>query len=104
VQQFGHELLLKEQCHEIFFLLVFFTNQFPYPIRTVSNFLQKFAEIFASQAPLVSTTLTANLPPVSQTPAANFATSSASVVDTGGKFATGVSGKFVAGVNDTSGK
>jgi hypothetical protein len=43
------------------------------------------------------------LPPVSMTPAANFATSFASVVDTGGKFATGVNdtgGKFVAGVND----
>ena len=37
----------------------------------------------------------ANLPPVSTTPAANFATSFASVVDTGGKFA--------AGVNDTVG-
>jgi hypothetical protein len=32
----------------------------------------------------------ANLPPVSATPAANFATSFTSVVDTGGKFATGV--------------
>jgi hypothetical protein len=40
----------------------------------------KFAEIFASQgATLVSTT-----------PAANFATSSASIVDSSGKFATGV--------------
>jgi hypothetical protein len=38
----------------------------------------------------------ANLPPVSTTQAANFATSFASVVDTSGKFATGVS--------DTSGK
>jgi hypothetical protein len=36
----------------------------------------------------------ANLSPVSTTPAANFSTSFASVVDTGGKFATGV--------NDTS--
>jgi hypothetical protein len=44
---------------------------------------------------------------VSTTPAANFATSSACVVDTGGKFATGVNdtgGKFAAGVNDTGGK
>jgi hypothetical protein len=69
-------------------------------------------EIFASQgAPLVSTTPeaklppvstpAANLPPVSTTPAANFATSFASVVDTGGKFATGVNdtaSKFAAGV------
>jgi hypothetical protein len=47
------------------------------------------------------------LPPVSTTPAANFATSLSSVVDTGGKFATGVNdtgGKFAAGVNDTGGK
>jgi hypothetical protein len=36
------------------------------------------------------------LPPVSTTLAANFATSLASVVDTGGKFATGA--------NDTGGK
>jgi hypothetical protein len=41
-------------------------------------------------------TLSAELPPVSTTPAANFATSSAYVVDTGGKFASGV--------NDASGK
>ncbi len=75
-------------------------NQFPpapeYPIRTVSNFFRKFAEIFASKdAPPVSTTPVANLPPVSMTPAANFATSFPSVVDTGGKFA--------AGINDTDG-
>ncbi len=38
----------------------------------------------------MSMTLVAKLPPVSTTPAANFATSSACVVDTGGKFATGV--------------
>jgi hypothetical protein len=65
-------------------------------------FFFKFAEIFASQGtPQVSTT------PVSTTPAANFATSFASVVDTGGKFATGVNntgGKFATGVNDTGGK
>jgi hypothetical protein len=48
-----------------------------------------------------------NLPPVSTTPATNFATSTAGVVDTAGKFATGVKdtgGKFAAGVNVTSGK
>jgi hypothetical protein len=50
------------------------------------EFFRKFAEIFASKgAPSVSTTLVANLPAVSATPAANFATSIASVVDTGGK-------------------
>ncbi len=44
---------------------------------------------------------------MSTTPAANFATSFSSVVDTGGKFATGVNntgGKFAAGVNNTGGK
>jgi hypothetical protein len=59
----------------------------------------------------------ANLPPVSTTPAANFANSFASVVDscgkfatsvndTGSKFATGINntGKFATGVNDTGGK
>ncbi len=47
------------------------------------------------------------MPPVSTTPVANFATSFTSVVDTGGKFATGVNdtvGKFAVGVNDTGGK
>jgi hypothetical protein len=38
----------------------------------------------------VSTTLVANWSPVSPTPVANFATSFTCVVDTGGKFATGV--------------
>jgi hypothetical protein len=49
----------------------------------------------------------ANLPPESTTPAANFDTSSPCVVDTSGKFATGVNntgGKFSAGVNDAGGK
>jgi hypothetical protein len=49
----------------------------------------------------------ANLPLVSTTPAANFATNFTSVVGTGGKFATGVNdagGKFAAGVNDAGGK
>ncbi len=47
------------------------------------------------------------MPPVSSTPAPNFATSFPSVVDTGGKFVTGVNdtgGKFAAGINDTGGK
>ncbi len=42
------------------------------------------------------------MPPVSTTPAANFATSSPCVVDTGGVSDTG--GKFAAGVNDAGGK
>jgi hypothetical protein len=49
----------------------------------------------------------ANLPPVSTTPAANFATNTTGVVDTGGNFATGVNdtgSKFATGVDDTGGK
>jgi hypothetical protein len=56
-----------------------------------------FTEIFASQS----------APPVSTTPLANFATSFACVVDTGGRFATGINdtgGKFATGVVDTGGK
>jgi hypothetical protein len=47
-------------------------------------------------APAVSTTPVANLPLVSMTPATNFATGTAGVVDT--------SGKFASVVNDTRGK
>ncbi len=43
----------------------------------------------------------ANLPPVSTTPAVQVAKFAASVVDTGGKFATGVADN--AGVVDTGG-
>jgi hypothetical protein len=46
----------------------------------------------------------ANLPPVSMTPAANFATETAGVVDSGGQFATDINNtgsKFVTSVNDT---
>ena len=47
------------------------------------------------------------MPPVSATPVANFSSIFARVVDTGGKFATGVNdtgGKFATGVNDAGGK
>jgi hypothetical protein len=50
-------------------------------------------EIFASQG----------APPVSTTPVANFATSFAGVVDTGGKVSTIPAEKFATGVNDTGG-
>jgi hypothetical protein len=46
-------------------------------------------------------------PPVSMSPATNFSTSFASVVDISGKFATGVidtGGKFATGVNDAGSK
>ena len=81
---------LKGQCHEIFCFWFFFMNQFPPSPRVFHidrfEFFLKFAEIFASQG----------APPVSATPVANFSTIFASVVDTGGKFATGV--------NDAGGK
>jgi hypothetical protein len=64
--------------------------------------LLKFAEIFASQgAPPVSTTPVANLPPVSRTLAANFATGIAGVIDTG---VNDTSKKFASGVNNIGGK
>jgi hypothetical protein len=48
------------------------------------QFFQKFAEIFASQgAPPVSTTPAANLPLMSRTLAANFATNTACAADIG---------------------
>jgi hypothetical protein len=76
-------------------------NQFPPSPRVFHldrfELFRKFAEIFASEG----------VPPVSTTPVANFSTIFASVVDTGGKFSTGVNntgGKFAAGVNDAGGK
>ncbi len=55
----------KGQCHGTFCFWFFLWINVPpapeYPIRIVSNFLRKFAEIFASQGS----------PPVSTTPAAN---------------------------------
>jgi hypothetical protein len=80
VRNRGQVDCLKGQCHEFSLLLVFFMGQFSpptheYPIRTVSNFFRKFMEIFASKG----------APPVSTTLGANFATSFASVLDTGGK-------------------
>jgi hypothetical protein len=54
----------------------------------------------------IAAALAANLPPVSTAPVENFVTSFVTVVDTGGKFATGVNdtgGKFASGVNNTGG-
>jgi hypothetical protein len=65
-------------------------NQFPPSPRVFRldrfKIFLKFVEIFASQG----------APPVSTTPVANFSTIFASVVDTGGKFATDI--------NDAGGK
>jgi hypothetical protein len=83
-------MIFKGTVSRVFLLLVFFMYQFP-PSPRVSQwdrfeFFRKFAEIFTSKG----------APPVSTTPVANFATSFSSVVDTGGKFATGI--------KDTGGK
>jgi hypothetical protein len=73
---------LKGQCHEIFCFWFFHESVSPQP-RSIPlglfRIFRKFVEIFARQG----------APPVSTTPAANFATNFPSVVDTGGKFATG---------------
>jgi hypothetical protein len=83
-------MTLKGQCHKIVCFWFFHESVFPkpqsIPLGRFQNFSNPFLEIFASQG----------ASPVSTTPAANFATSFASVVDAGGKFATGV--------NDTGGK
>ena len=84
-----HLTPLKGQCHEIFCFWFFHESVSPHP-RVFHldrfEFFRKFAEIFASQG----------IPPVSATPAANCYTIFTSVVDTGGKFATGF--------NDAGGK
>ena len=89
---------LKGQCHENFCFWLFHESVSPKPLSIpLGPFRIFFGEIFAAQG----------WPPVSTTPAANFATSFTSVVDTGGKFATDVNdtgGNFAAGVNDTGGK
>jgi hypothetical protein len=84
-----------------FFASGFFMIQFPPSPRVFHldrfKFFRKFAEIFASQG----------APPVSATPLENFFPIFACVVDTGGKFTTGVNdngGKFATGFVDTGGK
>ncbi len=71
----------QDFLHQVFSLIIF-PQANENNIRVILNFFEKFGEIFASQgAPLVSTTLVANLPRVSTTPAADFATGTAGVVD-----------------------
>jgi hypothetical protein len=108
----------KGTVSRVFYVRCFSWIIFPQaPKITLESFrnFRKFAEIFTSQgALLVSTTLVANLPPVSTTPAELVAKFSASGVDTGGNFvpgvvdtssnfATGVVGKFAPGNFETSG-
>jgi hypothetical protein len=94
-------IIIKGTVSRDFLLLVCFMKQFPPSPRVFHldhfKFFRKFAEIFVTQG----------APPVSTTPVANFSTIFASVVDTGGKFATGFNdtgGKFATVVNDAGGK
>ncbi len=87
--RFVYKKDIKGQCHEIFCFWFFHESVSPKPLSIPFGpfqFFRKFVEIFAAQG----------LPPVPTTPEANFATSFTSVVDTSGKFSTGV--------NDTGGK
>ncbi len=126
---------IKGQCHEIFCFWFFLWISFPpapeYPIRTVSNFFENSRRYSQVKVHLrcqrhrwqIAAGINDNLPPVSTTPAANFATSSPCAVDTGcqryrrqiclrcqrrrWQIATGINdtgGKFAAGVVDTGGK
>jgi hypothetical protein len=92
---------LKGQCHEIFCFWFFHESVSPQPKSIpLGPFPRKFAEIFASHGAITGI-------PVSTTQVANFSTSFASVVDTFGKFATGVNntgGKFAIGINDAGDK
>jgi hypothetical protein len=72
--------MLKGTVSQDFLLLVFFLNQFPPSPRVFHLDRFEFFRKFVSQG----------APPVSATPVANISTIFASVVDTGGKFATGV--------------
>jgi hypothetical protein len=92
---------LKGQCHEIFCFRFFHESSSPKPlkknnIRVISVFLEnawRYSQVKVHHR--YQRHHVANLPPVSTALEANFATSTAGVVDTGGKFATGI--------NDTSG-
>ncbi len=91
--------LLKGQCHEIFCFWFFSWISFPpapeYTIRTVSNFFEnsrRYSQVKVHHWRQILPTDSLVL----LIPVANFANRFASVVDTGGKFATGV--------NDTGGK
>ncbi len=79
---------LKGQCREIFcfrfFSWITFSQAPENNIRVMSNFFENL-RCKVQGAPPVSLTPVAKLTPVSTTPAANFATSSTCVADTGGK-------------------
>jgi hypothetical protein len=91
---------LKGQCHEIFCFRFFSSITFPQGpennIRSFRIFSKIRGDIRKSRCKSRCKFATGvndtggKLPPVSTTPAANFATSSACVVDIGGKFSTSV--------------
>jgi hypothetical protein len=94
----------KNKSHLFADLKIFFHESYsPKPLKIMPRsfpFFKKFDKIFTCQgAPLVSRTTAANLQPMSTTlvMAANFATGTAFVVDTSGKF-----GKFSNAVNNTN--
>ncbi len=89
--------IFKVTVSQNFWLLIFFMGQFPPaqlgPLRIFSKIR---GDIRKSR---YTTSINQNLPPVSTTPAANFANSSASVVDTGGKIWKTISGCRLLKVN-----
>jgi hypothetical protein len=93
IYKYSKNYLFKGTVSRDFLLLVFFMNQFPPSPRVFHlerfEFFRKFAEIFACQG----------ASPVSTTPVANFSSIFASVVDTGGKFATGVVDTIIATIS-----
>jgi hypothetical protein len=70
---------LKGQCHEIFCFWFFYGTVSPQPQRIPLGPFRIFSKIRGDIRK--STTPAAKIPPISTTPAANFATSFASVVD-----------------------
>ncbi len=81
--------LLKGQCHAIFCFRFFHESHSPRPLKITVGSFRIFSKIRGDICRSRCTTSVndtgGKLPPVSTTPAANFATSSACVVDTGGK-------------------
>jgi hypothetical protein len=89
----GHLKTSRNSVTRFFASGFFHESSSPKPLNIAlgsSNFFLRFAEIFPSQG----------APPLSTSPAANFAAGTAAVVDTGGKFATGDNNTGV----DTGGK
>jgi hypothetical protein len=98
---------LKGQGHKIFCFMFFHEPSFTKPKKITFGSFRTFSKIRADIRKSRCTAPMAYLPLVSRTPAANFATGNAGVVDIGGKVATGVNdtdSKFAAGVNNNGDK